>query len=59
MTLLILVAVRIATDPRCLAVLDPHQHGCHVFLISMGLGSVGLALAASGRSNVAGRPSAA
>ena len=44
-TLLILVAERIATDARCLAVLDLN-HGCHDFMISMRLGLVGLALAA-------------
>ena len=49
-TLLILLATRTATDPRCLVVLDPHQHGCHTFMISTVLGFVGLALAAPGRS---------
>jgi MFS family permease len=48
--LLILLASRIATDPRCLVVLDPHQHGCHAFVTSMVLGLVGLALAAPRRS---------
>jgi hypothetical protein len=50
-TLLILMAARIATDPRCLAVLDLNQHSCHVFMIFMSLGFAGLALAAPGRSN--------
>jgi hypothetical protein len=50
MTLLILVAARIATDPSCLAVLDLNQHCCHIFMISMGLGLVGLASAAPRRS---------
>ena len=49
-TLLILVSARIATDPCCLAVLDLNQHSCHVFMIFMSLGFVGLALAAPGRS---------
>jgi nicotinamide riboside transporter PnuC len=35
---------RITTDPRCLVVLDPHQHGCHTFMIAVLLGVVGLAL---------------
>jgi hypothetical protein len=43
---LVLFVVRLATDPRCLVVLDPHQHGCHTFMISMALGAVGLGLAA-------------
>jgi len=46
-TLLILVATRIATDPSCLVLLDP-QRGCHAFMTSMVLGLVGLALAARG-----------
>jgi len=36
---------RLTTDPRCLVVLDPHQHGCHTFMIAVLLGIVGLALA--------------
>jgi len=43
--LLVLFATRITTDPRCLAVLDPHQHGCHTFMIAEALGALGLALA--------------
>jgi hypothetical protein len=43
---LALFVVRFATDPRCLVVLDPHQHGCHTFMISVALGGVGLLLAA-------------
>lgn len=43
--LIILFATRMATDPRCLVVLDPHQHGCHTFVIAMILGLTGLALA--------------
>jgi len=41
----ILFVTRVATDPRCLVVLDPHQHGCHSFMIAAILGVVGLALA--------------
>ena len=44
---LTLLATRLRTDPRCLAVLDPHQHGCHTFMISVALGLIGLALSAS------------
>jgi hypothetical protein len=40
-----LLATRLATDPRCLVVLDVHQHGCHTFMIAVLLGIVGLALA--------------
>jgi hypothetical protein len=47
-TWIILVATRFATDPRCLVVLDPHQHGCHTFMIAAVLGVIGLALAAFG-----------
>ena len=49
-TLLILLATRISTDPRCLVVLDPHQHGCHSFMISIVLAVLGLAFAGFGRS---------
>jgi hypothetical protein len=41
----ILFLTRLTTDPRCLVVLDPHQHGCHTFMIAAILGVVGLALA--------------
>lgn len=41
----ILFVTRMATDPRCLVVLDPHQHGCHTFMIAVVLGVVGLVLA--------------
>ena len=44
-TLAALLVTRLATDPRCLVVLDPHQHGCHTFMIAILLGVVGLALA--------------
>ena len=45
--LIIMFVTRIATDPRCLVVLDPDQHGCHTFMIAIALGVVGLALAGS------------
>jgi nicotinamide riboside transporter PnuC len=43
--LFILLVPRLATDPRCLVVLDPHQHGCHTFMIAVVFGMVGLVLA--------------
>ena len=43
--LAILFVTRLTTDTRCLVVLDPHQHGCHSFMIAVLLGVVGLALA--------------
>lgn len=43
--LIILLATRVTTDPRCPVVLDPHQHGCHTFMIAVMLGIIGLALA--------------
>src|SRR5262249_44733026 len=43
--LAILFATRLSTDPRCLVVLDPHQHGCHTFMIAVVAGVVGLGLA--------------
>ncbi len=46
----IVFTARMATDPRCLVVLDPHQHGCHTFMIAVVLGVVGLTLAGFGRS---------
>jgi hypothetical protein len=36
---------RLATDPRCRVVLDPHQHACHTVMLTLLLGIVGLALA--------------
>jgi hypothetical protein len=45
-TLLILLVTRLATDARCLVVLDPHQHGCHTFMICIIFGLAGLVLAA-------------
>lgn len=44
-TLTILLITRVVTDPRCLVVLNPHQHGCHTFMISIVIGVVGLILA--------------
>jgi len=43
--LAILFITRLTTDPRCLVVLDPHQHGCHTFMIAVVLGVVGLGMA--------------
>ena len=43
--LTILFVTRMVTDPRCLVVLDPHQHGCHTFMIAVALGVVGLVMA--------------
>jgi hypothetical protein len=43
--LTILFLTRMLTDPRCLVVLDPHQHGCHSFMIAMLLAAAGLLLA--------------
>ena len=59
-TLLILVAARIAADPHCLVALELNQHDCRTFMISMVLGLVGLALAVphpsrSGQSSAAVR----
>jgi hypothetical protein len=47
-TFAILFVTRMATDPRCLVVLDPHQHGCHTFVIAVFLGMVGLILSSFG-----------
>lgn len=43
--LAVLFITRLTTDPRCLLVLDPRQHGCHSFMIGIVLGGVGLILA--------------
>ncbi len=47
-----LLATRLWTDPRCaLAVVsDPHQHGCHTFMIAVVVGLIGVAIAGFGRS---------
>ena len=50
LTLAILLITRIATDPRCLVVLDPHQHGCHTFMIAIVIGVIGLILAGVSRA---------
>jgi hypothetical protein len=42
---IILLLVRVATDPRCQVVLDRHQHGCHTFMMAVVLALVGLILA--------------
>ena len=47
-TFLILFVTRMATDPRCLVVLDPHQHSCHTFIIAIALRVAGLVLASFG-----------
>ena len=46
----ILLATRLASDPRCLVVLDMHRHGCHIFMLATVLAFVGLALAGFSRS---------
>lgn len=43
--LIIPFLTRITTDPRCLVVLNMHQHGRHTFMIAVLLGVVGLVLA--------------
>ena len=43
--LITLLATRLLTDPRCLVVFDPHQHGCHSFMIAVVVGAIGLGLA--------------
>ncbi len=45
-TLSVLLVTRLVTDPRCLVVLDLHQHGCHTFMIAVVLSVLGLALVA-------------
>jgi hypothetical protein len=45
-TLGLLLGCRLATDPRCLVVLDAHQHGCHTFMLAVAMGGVGLWLTA-------------
>jgi hypothetical protein len=56
-TLMILLGTRMATDPRCLLVLDPHQHGCHTLMIAVLLGVIGLLLARFGRPKAESLPS--
>jgi hypothetical protein len=48
-TFAILLIVRITTDARCLAVLNPHQHGCHTFIILVLIGTTGLILSGFGK----------
>lgn len=47
-TLLILLITRLISDGRCLVVFDPHQHGCHTFLIAALVGIIGLLLCGMG-----------
>lgn len=47
-TFAILLVVRITTDARCLVVLNPHQHGCHTFMLLVLVGITGLTLSAFG-----------
>jgi hypothetical protein len=50
-----LTVPRLASDPRCWVAYDPTRHGCHLFMISVVLGTVGLVVAAvGGRKPVAG-----
>jgi len=51
---IILLATRLSTDPRCLLVLDPHQHGCHTFMIAMFIGVAGVALVGLSRRSIRG-----
>ena len=39
-----IAAPRLATDPRCWVAYDPTKHGCHTFLLSLVIGTVGLVL---------------
>ena len=48
-TFAILLVVRITTDARCLVVLNPHQHGCHTFILLVLVGITGLILSAFGK----------
>ncbi|MDP9266709.1 MAG: hypothetical protein M3P27_00100 [Acidobacteriota bacterium] len=52
-TLVVWIAIagpRILNDPRCWQVLDPNQHGCHTFMLSVLIGVAGMVCCA-----VAGR----
>jgi hypothetical protein len=49
----LLFAVRLGTDPRCLVVLDVHQHGCHTFMIAMLAGVIGLTFVSRARERSA------
>src|SRR5262249_43999636 len=50
-TFVTLLVVRISTDARCLVVLDPHQHGCHTFVVLVMVGITGLILSAFARQS--------
>lgn len=54
---ILLLGTRMASDPRCLMVLDPHQHGCHTFMIAVLLGVTGLLLARFGPPKTESVPS--
>lgn len=54
---IVLLSTRMAFDPRCLVVLDPHQHGCHTFMITVSLGVTGLLLARFSRPKIESMPS--
>lgn len=47
----ILLVTRLASDPRCLVVFDPHQHGCHTFMIAVVLGIAGSVLSILSRKH--------
>ena len=47
-TFAILLIVRITTDAHCLVVLNPHQHGCHTFILLVLVGITGSILSAFG-----------
>jgi len=50
-TLALLLIVRTTTDARCLVVLNPHQHGCHTFILLVLVGITGLILSAFGKQS--------
>ena len=54
---IVLLGTRMAFDPRCLVVLDPHQYGCHTFMIAVLLGVIGLLLARFSRPKTESVPS--
>jgi uncharacterized membrane protein HdeD (DUF308 family) len=45
LTFAALLVGRFLSDPRCMVVLDPHQHGCHTFMIAIVLGIIGVIMA--------------
>ena len=52
-TFVILLIVRVTADARCLVVLNPHQHGCHTFILLVLIGIIGLVLSAFGKQSTA------